>query len=86
MTVMARSKVDIAGGLKKEVLINAYRVMRTIREFEDRLHIEMATGEVPGFAHLYAGEEAIAAGVCAHLNNDDYIGSTHRGHGIARGI
>jgi TPP-dependent pyruvate/acetoin dehydrogenase alpha subunit len=45
------------------------------------------TGEIPGFVHLYAGEEAIATGVCAHLRPDDYIASTHRGHGhaIAKG-
>jgi pyruvate dehydrogenase E1 component alpha subunit len=51
------------------------------------LHVEFATGEIPGFVHLYAGEEAIAAGVCAHLNEDDYVASTHRGHGhaIAKG-
>jgi len=73
--------------LTKEQLVSAYRTMRTIREFEDRLHIEFATGDIPGFVHLYAGEEAIAAGVCAHLNADDYIASTHRGHGhaIAKG-
>jgi pyruvate dehydrogenase E1 component alpha subunit len=61
--------------------------MRTIREFEERLHREFATGDIPGFVHLYAGEEAIAAGVCAHLRPDDYIASTHRGHGhaIAKG-
>ena len=61
--------------------------MRTIREFEERLHVEFATGEIPGFVHLYAGEEAIAAGVMAHLDGDDYIASTHRGHGhaIAKG-
>ena len=61
--------------------------MRTIREFEERLHREFATGEIPGFVHLYAGEEAIAAGVCAHLAPDDYVASTHRGHGhaIAKG-
>jgi pyruvate dehydrogenase E1 component alpha subunit len=61
--------------------------MRTIREFEERVHREFATGEIPGFVHLYAGEEAIAAGVCAHLRTDDYIASTHRGHGhaIAKG-
>src|SRR4029450_13130236 len=60
---------------------------RTIREFEERLHVEFATGEIPGFVHLYAGEEAIAAGVCAHLNEEDYVASTHRGHGhaIAKG-
>src|SRR5436309_15302281 len=68
-------------------LLEAYRTMRTIREFEERLHVEFATGEIPGFVHLYAGEQAIAAGVCAHLNEDDYIASTHRGHGhaIAKG-
>ena len=75
------------GELTKERLAEAYRVMRTIREFEDRLHVEFATGEIPGFVHLYAGEEAIAAGVMAHLRPDDYIASTHRGHGhaIAKG-
>jgi pyruvate dehydrogenase E1 component alpha subunit len=73
--------------LGKEQLLDAYRVMRTIREFEDRLHFEFATGDIPGFVHLYAGEEAIAAGVCAHLDDADYIASTHRGHGhaIAKG-
>jgi pyruvate dehydrogenase E1 component alpha subunit len=80
---------EVAGRteLSKEALLDAYRVMRTIREFEERLHTEFATGEIPGFVHLYAGEEAIAAGVCAHLNEDDYVASTHRGHGhaIAKG-
>ncbi len=75
------------GELTREQLSESYRVMRTIREFEERLHAEFATGEIPGFVHLYAGEEAIAAGVCAHLTPDDYIASTHRGHGhaIAKG-
>ncbi|MFQ5426247.1 MAG: thiamine pyrophosphate-dependent dehydrogenase E1 component subunit alpha [Gaiellales bacterium] len=74
-------------GLSEDDLLDAYRVMRTIREFEERLHLEFATGDIPGFVHLYAGEEAIAAGVCAHLTDDDYIASTHRGHGhaIAKG-
>jgi len=71
----------------KEQLLDWYRTMRTIREFEERLHKEFATGEIPGFVHLYAGEEAIATGVMAHLGPDDYIVSTHRGHGhaIAKG-
>jgi acetoin:2,6-dichlorophenolindophenol oxidoreductase subunit alpha len=75
------------GDLTKEQLLEAYRAMRTIREFEERLHREFATGEIPGFVHLYAGEEAIAAGICAHLGPDDYVASTHRGHGhaIAKG-
>jgi pyruvate dehydrogenase E1 component alpha subunit len=73
--------------IPKERLVSAYRTMRTIREFEERLHVEFATGDIPGFVHLYAGEEAIAAGVCAHLNDDDHVASTHRGHGhaIAKG-
>ena len=75
------------GELTAEQLLEAYRVMRTIREFEERVHLEFATGEIPGFVHLYAGEEAIAAGVCAHLGAEDYVASTHRGHGhaIAKG-
>ena len=76
-----------SGELTQEQLLEGYRVMRTIREFEERLHTEFATGEIPGFVHLYAGEEAIAAGVCAHLRPDDFVASTHRGHGhsIAKG-
>ncbi len=74
--------------LNREDLLRAYRTMRTIREFEERLHVEFATGEIPGFVHLYAGEEASATGVCMHLRPDDYIASTHRGHGhcIAKGM
>jgi pyruvate dehydrogenase E1 component alpha subunit len=75
------------GDVTKEQVLEAYRVMRTIREFEERLHREFATGDIPGFVHLYAGEEAIAAGVIGHLGPDDYVASTHRGHGhaIAKG-
>lgn len=74
--------------LTKDMLMEAYRVMKTIREFEERLHVEFATGEIPGFVHLYAGEEASAAGICANLNDEDRIASTHRGHGhcIAKGV
>ncbi len=73
--------------LTKEELVEAYRQMRTIREFEERLHVEFASGGIPGFVHLYAGQEAIAVGVCLHLDKDDKIASTHRGHGhcIAKG-
>jgi TPP-dependent pyruvate/acetoin dehydrogenase alpha subunit len=76
-----------AGDVTKDQVLEAYRVMRTIREFEERLHREFATGDIPGFVHLYAGEEAIAAGVIGHLGQDDYVASTHRGHGhaIAKG-
>ena len=75
------------GELTKDQLLDAYRVMRTIRDFEERLHAEFASGDIPGFVHLYAGEEAIAAGVISHLRDDDFVASTHRGHGhaIAKG-
>ncbi len=71
----------------KQALVEAYRLMRTIREFEERAHREFATGAMPGFVHLYAGEEAVAVGVCSNLTTEDWIASTHRGHGhaIAKG-
>jgi acetoin:2,6-dichlorophenolindophenol oxidoreductase subunit alpha len=69
------------------MLLDAYRRMRAIREFEERMRREVQAGTVPGFVHLYCGQEAIAVGACMHLNDTDYIGSTHRGHGhcIAKG-
>ena len=78
-----------ASALSEIQLLDVYRTMRSIRAFEDRLHEEFATGDIPGFVHLYAGEEASATGVCAHLDQDrDTIASTHRGHGhcIAKGV
>ena len=74
--------------LSKPDLLKAYRIMRTIREFEERLHVEFAKGDIPGFVHLYAGEEACAAGIMLHLTDRDRIASTHRGHGhcIAKGV
>src|SRR5437667_5588795 len=61
--------------------------MATIRRFEERVQEEFSKGGIPGFVHLYAGEEAAAVGVCSHLGSRDYIASTHRGHGhsIAKG-
>ena len=72
----------------KEELLTAYKSMRTMREFEERMHIEFASGGVPGFVHLYAGQEASAAGVCANLTDKDVLLNTHRAHGpaIARGL
>jgi acetoin:2,6-dichlorophenolindophenol oxidoreductase subunit alpha len=77
----------MAAPLSAERLERAYRQMKTIREFEERLHVEIATGEIPGFTHLYSGQEAVAVGICEHLSDADYIVSTHRGHGhcIAKG-
>ncbi|MDA0822404.1 MAG: thiamine pyrophosphate-dependent dehydrogenase E1 component subunit alpha [Proteobacteria bacterium] len=74
--------------LSVEDLLDAYRTMKTIREFEERVHVEFAKGGIPGFVHLYAGEEASATGVCMNLRETDYIASNHRGHGhcIAKGV
>lgn len=74
--------------LNKENLLEIYERMRLIRSFEDRAAELFAEGKLPGFVHLYAGEEAIAVGVCSHLTYKDHITSTHRGHGhcIAKGV
>ena len=74
--------------LDKPDLLKAYRTMRTIREFEERLHADFAKGDIPGFVHLYAGEEASGTGIMMHLEDKDRIASTHRGHGhcIAKGV
>ncbi len=59
----------------------------TIRRFEEKLYFLFSTRDMPGSMHQYNGQEAVAAGVCAHLATTDYITSTHRGHGhcIAKG-
>lgn len=69
-------------------LLEMYERMVQIRIFEDLAGKHFADGLVPGFVHLYAGEEAVAVGVCSHLTDRDYITSTHRGHGhcIAKGV
>jgi TPP-dependent pyruvate/acetoin dehydrogenase alpha subunit len=67
--------------LPHDTLLDAYRTMRTIRGFEQTLNELSLAGRVPGFLHLYAGEEAVAAGVCLHLGERDWVASTHRGHG-----
>ena len=79
---------DNALPLSNDKLLRAYRMMKTIREFEERVHVEFATGDLPGFVHLYAGEEAAGVGIMMHLRQEDYISSTHRGHGhcIAKGV
>jgi TPP-dependent pyruvate/acetoin dehydrogenase alpha subunit len=74
--------------LSRDLLLEAYRQMRTIRVFETRVHQEAQAGRVPGSTHLYAGQEAVAVGVCLALGKGDTIASTHRGHGhsIAMGL
>jgi len=66
---------------KKDLFLDFYRNMVTIRNFELKVGELFAAGRIPGFVHLYLGEEAIAAGVCANLKLRDFITSTHRGHG-----
>ncbi|MBP1717681.1 MAG: pyruvate dehydrogenase, partial [Deltaproteobacteria bacterium] len=67
--------------------LELFKKMVTIRLFEEKIQDLYARGLVPGLAHLYVGEEAVAVGVCANLRKEDYITSTHRGHGhvIAKG-
>ena len=71
----------------KEITLYAYTTMKKIRLFEEKVLELFTEGQMSGFAHLYAGEEAMATGVCAHLTDKDYVTSTHRGHGhcIAKG-
>lgn len=72
---------------QEDLLTNLYATMYRIREFEEQVFELYKVGLMPGLAHLYIGEEAVATGACAALEEDDFIASTHRGHGhlIARG-
>ncbi len=74
--------------ISESKLLEMYKTMLKIRRFEETVMELFAKGEIPGFVHLYIGEEAIATGVCHALRDDDYIMSTHRGHGhiIAKGV
>jgi acetoin:2,6-dichlorophenolindophenol oxidoreductase subunit alpha len=73
--------------ISKEKLLDMYRVMLTIRRFEERVVIDYRSGAIPGIVHSYIGQEAVATGVCMNLRPDDRIISNHRGHGhcIAKG-
>lgn len=73
--------------MEKEQAHWIYKTMNEIRFFEEKVHKIFIDGRIPGFVHLYVGEEAVATGVMSQLNDDDYITSTHRGHGhaIAKG-
>ena len=74
--------------LDRDTLLGMYEKMMQIRTFEDLAGKNFAAGLVPGFVHLYAGEEAVAVGICSQLTDNDFITSTHRGHGhcIAKGV
>ncbi len=74
--------------IDKQTAIELYRTMVRLREFELRVQELYRAGRLPGFVHLYVGEEAVGAGVCAHLKKADLVYSTHRGHGhaLAKGV
>ncbi|RHW28383.1 thiamine pyrophosphate-dependent dehydrogenase E1 component subunit alpha [Nocardioides immobilis] len=78
---------DPETGIDRNTAIDLYRSMRTIRQFETTAGDLFAAGKLPGFIHLSIGQEAVAAGVCAPLEDSDYITTTHRGHGhcLAKG-
>jgi len=81
--------LDVADivGIARETLVYMYRKMLEVRRFEEKVWDLFGRNLIPGTLHLYIGEEATAVGVCANLRVDDYITSTHRGHGhcIAKG-
>ncbi|WP_326725693.1 dehydrogenase E1 component subunit alpha/beta [Streptomyces sp. NBC_00243] len=82
------TSVSDAPAAQAEVVVELYRRMRLIREFETRTSALYKAGEVPGFVHLSIGQEATAVGACWHLREDDVVTSTHRGHGhcLAKGL
>ena len=74
--------------IDRDTLLKLYKTMVTIRNFEERGIPETGQRRMSGSLHSSAGQEAVPTGICAHLTNEDYIGSTHRGHGhcIAKGV
>src|SRR5713101_1265158 len=85
MSTMRETK--LTSDSTSERWLDAYRRMVTIRAFEERVNELYRSAKMPGLAHLYIGEEAVAVGICMALRKDDYITSTHRGHGhcLAKG-
>ena len=81
---MSTNPMTVNPEIKLDLLDNMLR----IRRFEEKVRELFLNNRLPGFVHTYIGEEAVAVGVCSALNNDDYITSTHRGHGhcIAKGL
>ncbi|PYO17373.1 MAG: ABC transporter substrate-binding protein, partial [Candidatus Rokuibacteriota bacterium] len=73
--------------MELEQNLHMYRQMAKIRAFEEQVHELYKSAKMPGLAHLYVGQEAVAVGVCEALRRDDFITSTHRGHGhcLAKG-
>jgi len=82
-----KTKGQSMSEIDREQWLHMYQQMYKIRAFEEQVNELYQGAKMPGLAHLYIGEEAIAVGVCEALNRDDYITSTHRGHGhcLAKG-
>ena len=80
--------MTLPAGMTPDIALGLHRTMVRIRVFENRVAELFGEGKLPGFVHTYVGQEAAAAGVCARLRTDDYITSTHRGHGhaLAKGM
>ena len=80
-------KISKTSPVHDERWLHFYRQMLKIRLFEEEVNQLYLSAQMPGLAHLYIGEEAVAVGVCEALRQSDYITSTHRGHGhcIAKG-
>ena len=78
---------ETSAGISPELGLRMYAQMWRIRAFEEQVNELYRGAKMPGLAHLYIGEEAVAVGVCEALRQDDYITSTHRGHGhcLAKG-
>lgn len=87
VTGQPKPKAKTKSGADSEKWVRMYRQMLAIRLFEEQVNELYTRALMPGLAHLYVGEEAVAVGVCEALRNDDYITSTHRGHGhcLAKG-
>ena len=86
-TATSKPKAGSESSTEKEKWLHAYRQMVSIRLFEEQVNELYTRALMPGLAHLYSGEEAVAVGICEALRIDDYITSTHRGHGhcLAKG-
>jgi pyruvate dehydrogenase E1 component alpha subunit len=81
-------KIATVENVDVKLLLDLYGRMLQLRDFELKVQEVYRAGLLPGFVHLYVGEEAVAVGVCASLANDDLVYSTHRGHGhaLAKGV
>ena len=87
MTTVEERAESGGRGVSEEMLRGFFREMLLIRRFEEKVEDRFRAGELPGFLHVAIGQEAIATGVCAALEREDVIASTHRAHGhaIAKG-